>query len=103
MFIFPSATIFYGLLNRPSPAPGLFFMEGHSFGNEDLPRLDQKAVESLERNGVCIWVKELTSFMGEHKEYWKIPRTKAWLEERFERKKRIGPFELWERTSCSAQ
>lgn len=103
LFVFPASTILYGFLKKPSPAPWLYFLEGHSFASEDLPRLDGETVSNLQRHNVCVWVKETASWLGEHEEYYKLPRTKAWLEGNFGLVRRFGPYEVWERSACPAK
>jgi hypothetical protein len=99
-FVFPVSTILYGLLNKPSPAPWLFFYEGHSFAKEDLPRLDNQAIANFQELPVCIWVKESDSWIGEHKELYKLPKTFAWLNQNFKKVQQFGPYEVLENTSC---
>jgi len=99
-FVFPSSTILYGLLRKPSPAPWLFFLEGHSHAVEDRPKLDNAALASFQRLNVCIWVKENASYMDEHNDYWKLPKTAAWLNSNFKKTRQFGPYDVLENTNC---
>lgn len=99
-FVFPSSTILYGLLHKPSPAPWLYFLEGHSHDVGDLPRLDNAALVSFQKKNVCVWVQENASFMGEHDKYWKLPKTAAWLSSNFKKTRQFGPYDVLENTNC---
>lgn len=99
-FVFPSSTILYGLLQKPSPAPWLFFLEGHSHAASDLPRLDTTALASFQKTNVCVWVKENASYMNEHENYSKLPKTAAWLTSNFRKTQQFGPYDVLENTNC---
>jgi hypothetical protein len=98
-FVFPVSTIYYGLLHRPSVQPWLFFLEGHTFAHEDIPRLDAMTVASFERNQVKIWIHEKSSFLGEHNDLSKFPRTWQWLTSQFHPVETLGIYEILEKNA----
>jgi hypothetical protein len=95
-FVFPASTILYGLLQRPSPQPWLFFLEGHSFATSDIPRMDQLALDSMRHHDVRVFVKEQDSWLGVER-IERMPRLHAWLTQSFAHTRNFGPFEVWER------
>jgi hypothetical protein len=102
-FVFPVSTMFYGLLHRPSVQPWLFFLEGHSFTKADIPRLDDMTVASLEKNHVTIWVRETSSFMGEHTDLPKFPKTWKWLTSEFHPTATFGVYEILEKNNSRSE
>ena len=72
-FIFPTSTILYALLGKPSVQPWLFYLEGHSFARADMPRIDRMALDSLKKHDVRIWVEEKISFMWEYDQLPNMP------------------------------
>lgn len=83
-FVFPDATLLYGLSGRVSPQPLLYFHPGQSFLPSDRAQLDRAIVESLRRHHVTLVVLERVSFMGTHKELASFPRLSAWIDAELE-------------------
>lgn len=95
-FIFPVSTILYGLLQKPSPQPWLFYLEGHSFATSDIPRMDALAVANLEKHDVRIFVQEQDSWLGVER-IERMPLLHDWISRHFEHTRDFGPFAVWER------
>jgi len=98
-FVFPDATILYGLLGRPSPQPVLYFHPGQSYAIADQSELDQRILRSLQKNQVELVVLERASFMGTHKLFAAFPELKGWLERDFRLVVEIGNYRLFERVT----
>jgi hypothetical protein len=96
-FVFPDATILYGLLGRPSPQPLLYFHPGQSYAIADQPDLDREIVAALHANAVDLIVLERASFMGTHKLLAGFPELKAWLDRDFQLAAEHGNYRLFER------
>jgi len=96
-FVFPDATILYGLLGRPSPQPLLYFHPGQSYARADVAVLDRQILQSLQKNQVELLVLERASFMGTHKLLKTFPALKAWLDSDFRPALEIGNYRLFER------
>jgi hypothetical protein len=95
-FVFPDATMLYGLLGRPSPQPLLYFHPGQSYSVADQAALDRSIVDALERNRVRSVVLERASFMGTHKLLADFPRLDAWIAQNFELTEEIGNYRLFD-------
>jgi len=93
-FVFPDATMLYGLTGRPSPQPLLYFHPGQSYSLADQAELDRSIVEALERHRVSSIVLERASFMGTHKLLSEFPRLDAWITSHFELTEEIGNYRL---------
>ena len=96
-FVFPDATILYGLLGRPSPQPLLYFHPGQSYALADQGELDRRILQSLQDNRVELLVLERASFMGTHKLLAAFPALNAWFERDFRPVMEIGNYRLFER------
>ncbi len=95
-FVFPDATILYGLTGRPSPQPLLYFHPGQSFSLADRDELDRAIVAGLERERVSVLVLERASFMGTHKLLSLFPRLNAWVERHFRTVEEFGNYRVLE-------
>lgn len=93
-FVFPDATLLYGLSGRISPQPLLYFHPGQSFLTSDRAQLDGEILESLKRNHVTLVVLERASFMGTHQQLAHFPRLRAWLETELEPELELGNYRL---------
>lgn len=96
-FVFPVSTMLYGLLQRPSIQPWLFFIENHSYAAEDVPRLDEATLKSLINHDVHIYVRERASWVGIDGDLGKLPRTSHWIESQFHLEETFGNYEVWVR------
>jgi hypothetical protein len=96
-FVFKDATIFYGLTGRPSPQPLLYFQENHSFRDSDVPWLDARIVDSLERNHIQVLVIETSSWLKDTVLYEKFPRLEKWMKSGFQKQATFGIYEVWKR------
>jgi hypothetical protein len=95
-FVFPDATMLYGLTGRPSPQPLLYFHPGQSYAVADQSALDRTIVAALERNRVRSIVLERASFMGTHKLLAEFPELDAWIARNFELSEEIGNYHLFD-------
>jgi hypothetical protein len=93
-FVFPDATMLYGLSGRISPQPLLYFHPGQSFLLSDRAQLDETILDALQRNHVSLVVLERASFMGTHKQLAGFPRLRAWIESEFEPALELGNYRL---------
>lgn len=93
-FVFPDATVLYGLTGRISPQPLLYFHPGQSFFVSERQQLDQAIVQALQRNHVTLIVLERASFMGMHKQLTEFPKLHAWIEAEFEPGLELGNYRL---------
>jgi hypothetical protein len=98
IFVFPDATILYGLHRRPSPQPWLYFQEGHSFLRSDLPIVDETVVQSLRRNGIRAVILEKVAWNSDHL-LERMPKLKAWINDNFTKETEFGIFEVWKEKS----
>lgn len=96
-FIFPDATIFYGITGRPSPQPFLYFVRGHSFSDADIPRVDAAILSSLQHHNIQTFVWEERTFMHTANTLTLFPQTNAWLHTNFRKTRNFGIFQVWER------
>ena len=96
-FVFPDATILYGLLGRPSPQPVLYFHPGQSYALADQAGLDRQIVSALQNNSVELIVLERASYMGTHKLLALFPELKGWLDRNFRLAAEFGNYRLFER------
>jgi hypothetical protein len=95
-FVFPDATMLYGLTGRASPQPLLYFHPGQSYSLADQAMLDRTIVAALERNHVRSIVLERASFMGTHKLLAEFPQLDAWIARHFELSEAIGTYHLFD-------
>ncbi|MFN7647158.1 MAG: ArnT family glycosyltransferase [Acidobacteriota bacterium] len=96
-FLYNDATILYGLTGRIPPQPLLFFLEGHTFRQQDIPALDQAILSALKKNEVRVFVRETAVFMPQTASVELFPETYRWLTTDFRRVKTIGIYEIWQR------
>jgi hypothetical protein len=97
IFVFPDATMLYGLTGHISPQPLLYFHAGQSFLLEDRDRLDQEITQALQKNDVQLVVLERASFMGTHRQLGEFPRLSAWLQSDFQSLRELGNYRVLER------
>lgn len=98
VFVFPDATVLYGLTGHTSPQPLLYFHPGQSYAEADQPALDRTIVAALERNQVNTVVLERASFMGTHKLLASLPALAAWIDGNFELTGESGNYRVLSRT-----
>ena len=93
-FVFPDFTIFYGLLDVPSPQPLLYFTPGETYpaGGDSL--LDRRVVEGLQQNGIEIVLLEEKSVTDGELVLDDFPLLKAFIEENFVKIGKIGIFHI---------
>lgn len=96
-FVFPDATILYGITGRPSPQPFLYFVRGHSFADAQLPQADAAILASLQRHNIQTFVWEERTFMHTAGTLDLFPQTRAWLQAHFRKTRTFGIFQVWER------
>jgi hypothetical protein len=96
-FVFPDATLLYGLHGRPSPQPWLYFSPGHSFLWEDLPEVDAAVVAALRESDVRAVVLETESWLGHDRLIQHMPALRGFLDREFEKVRAFGIFEVWQR------
>lgn len=95
-FVFPDATMLYGIHGRISPQPWLYFSAGHSFLGKDLPKVDAAVVDALRRNGVRIVILERQSWLGNDRLLKYMPALQGWIHDEFEKVREFGIFEVWQ-------
>ncbi len=93
-FVFTDFTILYGLLNKPSPQPFLWFLKGETYPAKHNPIIDQKIVDALKKNNVQIVIFEGKIFAGT--QIKDFPQTKKYITENFFETKRFGIFSIYE-------
>jgi hypothetical protein len=98
-FIFPDFTIFYGLLERPSPQPVLWFHEGVTYARASTDELDERIVRDIEANGVRILVLEQVSWFNTGERLNDFPRMKSYIMRNFAKVGQIETFSLYEKVS----
>ncbi len=96
-FIFPDFTIFYGLLNFPSPQPVLWFDKGFSYSKRYDAKLDEWVVDDLKKKQVAIVVLEEKSFLTTDKRLGDFPQLKAYIFDNFIKVRSIGIFSVYEK------
>jgi hypothetical protein len=96
-FTFPDATILYSFLGRVPPQPVLYFTEGHSYRQQDIPRLDREILSSLQKNDIRYYIQEKDAFSGNADKLRDFPLVWAWLESNFRPAADLGFFKVWEK------
>ena len=97
-FIFPDFTIFYGLLNVPSPQPVLCFAEGQTYCPAYNADLDRWIVDDLKKNMVEIVVlEERSRWFGTHNRLDDFPQLSSYITENFSKAEQIGIFNIYEK------
>jgi hypothetical protein len=96
-FVFGDSTLLYGLHRRVSPQPWLYFLDGHSYLDSDLPHVDEAVVTSLCRNAIRTVIIEKVSWAGYQDAGWlpHMPKLNAWIGDNFAKEKEFGIFEVW--------
>ena len=96
-FVFGDATILYGLHRKMSPQPWLYFLDGHSYLNSDLPLVDEVVTTALRRHGIRTVVIEKISYAGGQDAAWLIhmPKLNAWIHGNFDKNREFGIYEVW--------
>lgn len=97
-FVFPDFTIFYGLLNSPSPQPILWFHIGLTYPSTYYKLLDEWVVKDLKRRNVEILVLEECSWFGTTERLSSFPLLKSFINEDFKVTRKIGIFIIYEKT-----
>ncbi len=93
-FVFPDSTILYGLHQRVSPQPWVFFVPQHSFLESDLAEVDRTIVNSLRANNVTVIVLERASYRGTHELLDEMPELSNWIASQFEKAAEFGMYEV---------
>lgn len=96
-FVYPDATLLYGLTGRVAPQPYLYFVRNHSYRASDLPAVDREVLAHLQRNNIRSFVLEREAFYQPPQFEERLPRVAAWIHSEFRMVKRGDLFELWER------
>ncbi len=97
-FIFPDFTIFYGLLNRPSQQPVLWFQEGRTYPKNKYDNdLDVKIINALNESDIRIIILERVSFFGTESRLENFPELKKYIKWNFDRAFDIGIFRVLEK------
>jgi len=96
-FVFGDSTMLYGLHQRPSPQPWLYFQRGHSYLDSDLPYVDEVVVASLTRTTVRAVILEKISWAGQQDTSWlpHMPKLQKWINSNFTKEKEFGIYEVW--------
>lgn len=94
-FVFPDFTLFYGVLDVPSPQPLLWFHNGLTFSNEYDPTLDQWIISDLQKNQVRIIVIEEQSWFHTDKILSHFPMLQGFIAENFVKEQQIGNFIIY--------
>ncbi len=96
-FVFGDATILYGLHRKIPPQPWLYFIDGHSYLNSDLPVVDEVVTTALRRHGIRTVVIEKISYAGGQDAAWLIhlPKLNAWIHDNLYKNREFGIYEVW--------
>jgi hypothetical protein len=94
-FVFVDSTMLYGLHQRVSPQPWLYFSEGHSFRKEELTEMDARVKASLIRNDVKVVILEKRSWLGNERLLSVMPQLRDWIHQNFQKEATYGIFEVW--------
>ncbi|MEA3349080.1 MAG: glycosyltransferase family 39 protein [Chloroflexota bacterium] len=98
-FIFPDFTIFYGLLNVPSPQPLVWFHEGLTYTKTYDPTLDDWIVSDLQKNQVKIVILEEESWFHTDQRLDAFPQLKSYISNNFVSEDQIGNFIIYAQKS----
>ena len=95
--MFGDSTMLYGLHGRPSPQPWLYFLDGHSYLDSDLPYVDRIVVASLSHQAIRTVIVEKISWAGNQDVEWlpHMPRLQEWITNNFAKRKEFGIYEVW--------
>jgi len=94
-FVFTSSTILYGLHQRVSPQPWLFFTPEHSFLMSDILNVDTTVVDHLKKNNVTTFLLEKTHNSANERLLDRMPKLHALIHDQFEKTKEFGIYEVW--------
>lgn len=95
--VLATTTILYGMLQRPSTTPWLFFLEGHSFSEEDMPALDRRTLAMFQKYDLEYWVEESHAFLVSKESLNKLQATMTFLRREFRPEAEFGPFRVHRR------
>ncbi len=95
-FVFPDATILYGLTGHISPQPLLYFLENHSYRAQETGELDREMLASLQKNQVKVFIQEKDSVLHTHDTLPNFPLTYHWIQNTFHVAREFGPFQVFE-------
>ncbi|MFH1313799.1 MAG: hypothetical protein ABIJ00_11320 [Candidatus Eisenbacteria bacterium] len=101
-FIFPDLTLFYGLLDVPSPQPVLWFHRGVTYSSGANADLDRWIISELERNNVTIFILEQVSWFNTGERWSDFPRMKAHVKSNFIRVDQIGTFSIYQKKAAGS-
>ncbi len=96
-FVFPDFTIFYGLLDYPSPQPILWFHKGLTYPSTYNKSLDEWIVKDLKKKNVEILVIEECSWFGTTERLNSFQLLKSFINENFRVTGKIGIFIIFEK------
>lgn len=94
-FVFPDFTIFYGVLDAPSPQPLVWFHPGLTYSKAYDPELDAWIVSDLKENQVRIIVIEENSWFLTQERLDDFPRLETFLTDHFRLERQIGNFIIY--------
>jgi len=95
--IFPDFTIFYGLLDVPSPQPILFFYKGLAYSHQYDSKLDQWIVRDLKKNNVTIMIIEEAYLPVSGNRMNDFPYLQSYWMNGFVKTDQIGIFSIYEK------
>jgi len=97
-FVFKDAILLYGVHHRVSPQPWLYLSSGHSFRTDEVGHVDEKIVQSLQRNQVEAIVLEKESFLHDEQDLlMRLPKFRSWMENEFEPVQEFGIYRIFKR------
>ncbi len=95
-FIFPDFTLFYGLIDVPSPQPLLWFHNGLTFSRLNYdPALDAWVVADLQKNQVGVIILEQESWFHTDVMLGYFPQLETFIEANFIFDQQIGNFMIY--------
>lgn len=95
-FVFPDFTFLYGVLQKDSPQPLLFFHRGLTYPPEYDAAIDSWIVESLIAHQVGVVVLEQKSFFGTARRLADFPLLESFISANFVETRTIGMFKILE-------
>ncbi|MDI6782354.1 MAG: glycosyltransferase family 39 protein [bacterium] len=96
-FIFPDFTIFYAMLNVPSPQPVLWFHKGLTYPELYDPSLDKWVVKNLKKNMVETIILEEASWFGTTNRLDDFPMVRHYVSKNFSKVEQIGMFHIYKK------
>ncbi|MFH1772554.1 MAG: hypothetical protein ABH872_07025 [Candidatus Omnitrophota bacterium] len=96
-FIFPDYTIFYGLLNVPSPQPLVWFHRGLTYPFDYDVKVDNWIVGGLKNNSIEFIIIEEDSFIGSQKRLSHFPELARYISSKFTKDRSFGIFSVYRR------